>query len=127
MEDRYDFKKEWPKIKKELKRVSEEALKIAKRGEEEVVKFSRVGKIHIDSAALKLKQEHLFHLLGKEYMKAKFPGPHSPKMKKLIVEYHKLEKDLGQLQQNLKTPRKRPARKPARPKALPPGEAPAQN
>ena len=39
MEDRYDFKQEWPKIKKELKRVSQEALKIAKRGEAEIVIF----------------------------------------------------------------------------------------
>ncbi len=122
MEDRYDFKQEWPKIKKELKRVSQEALKIAKRGEAEIVKFSKVGKVHVDSAALRLKQEHLFHLLGKEYAKANFPGPHSPKMKKLVVEYHKLEKDLGQLRQNLKPRKKRLARSPARSKVTPPGE-----
>ena len=109
MEEGYDFKQEWPKIKKELKRVSEEALKIAKRGEEEIVKFSKVGKVHIDSAALKLKQEHLFHLLGKEYAKTKFPGTHSPKMKKLIAEYHKLEKDLGQMKQDLKVKKKKTA------------------
>ena len=106
MEDGYDLKKEWPKVKKEFKRVGEEALKMVKHGEAEIVKFSKAGKVHIDSAALKLKQEHLFHLLGKEYSKAKFPGTHSPKMKKLIAEYHKLEKDLGQLQQNLKTKKK---------------------
>ncbi|MFA5260930.1 MAG: hypothetical protein WC450_06875 [Candidatus Omnitrophota bacterium] len=121
MDERYDFKQEWPKIKKELTRVSKEALKMAKRGEAEIVKFSKVGKVHIDSAALRLKQEHLFHLLGKEYTNADFPGPHSPKMKKLIAEYHKLEKDLGQLQQNLKSKKRRPTRKNALPKELPPG------
>ena len=102
MEDGYDLKQEWPKIRKELKRVSEEALKIVKRGEVEIVKFSKAGKIHVDSAALRLKQEHLFHLLGKEYAKNRFPGPHSPRMGKLIEEYHRLEKELGQLTRTLK-------------------------
>ncbi len=109
MDEGYDFKKEWPKIQKELRRMSDEALKVVKKGEKELVKFSKVSRVHVDSAALRLKQEHLFHLLGREYVKAKFPGTHSPKMKKLIGEYSKLEKELTVLRQELKA--KGPVRK----------------
>jgi hypothetical protein len=114
MDEGYDFKKEWPKIKKELQKVSGEAVKILKKGEEEVVKYSRLGKIHVDSAALRLKKEHLFHMIGKEYLVSGCSCEPSAKMKKYLAEHEKIEKQLKALDQGLKA---QPAASRAKPRA----------
>lgn len=98
----FDIKKEWPKIREQLISVSQEALTLAKKGEGELVKFSQQSRLHIDSTALNLKKEHLFHLIGKEYVKAKTPGPQTPKLKKLLAEFDALEKHQRSLKRQFK-------------------------
>ena len=99
----YDFRNDWPKIKKQLMEFSQEALTLAKEGEKKLVKYSRTGKLHIDSTALALKREHLCHLIGKEYINAKCPGPRTPELDKLIRELAGVEKDINALKKKLST------------------------
>jgi len=112
MKTGYDMKKEWPKIKKELVRVSQEALDLAKKGEEELIKITQKGKLHVDTTALNLKKEHLFLRIGKEYVKAKGSGPQTPKMKQLLKSLDKLEKDIKETKKKLAIkPKKKAAKK----------------
>ena len=102
MGKQYDFKKEWPKIKKELVQISKEAIKLAKKGEKELIKISHKGKMQIDSTALNLKKEHLYHLIGKEYVRNNCPSTQSAKIKKLIHEVKKLDKLIAVLKRKIK-------------------------
>lgn len=94
MSEQYDFKKEWPRIKKELARVSKEAVDLAKKGEKELVKLSKQGKQQLDVAVLNLKKKHLFHKIGEEYVKAQFAEAHTPQLKKLTEELSKIDKSI---------------------------------
>ncbi|MCK5215750.1 MAG: hypothetical protein KAR05_10410 [Candidatus Omnitrophica bacterium] len=106
MSGKYDFKKEWPKIKKQLMQYSKDALELAKKGEKELVRVSKKGKRHLDMTALNLKREHLYHLIGKEYVKAKCPGPQTPKINQLIQDLNKIEEDMKVLRSAGKPERK---------------------
>ena len=86
------FQKEWPKIKRELLRVSQEAMTLAKKGEVQLRHISHQGKLQFDVAALALKKEHLFFQIGQEFIKSEYPGPHSPQIRRLLNEFHKIEK-----------------------------------
>jgi len=97
MSTQIDFKKEWEKTKKQLQKFSKEASVIARKGEKELVHFSKLGKLHVDSTAINLKLERLYYLIGKEYVKLKTSTPNA-KMKKLIEEYKVLIKEHKALQ-----------------------------
>lgn len=86
MTQQYDFKKEWPKIKKRLMEVSQEATRLAKKGEDELIRFSQKSKMHVDVAALNLKKEKLYYQIGKEYIRAKCPAEKTAKLKGFIDE-----------------------------------------
>jgi len=103
MKAKYDLKKEWPRLKKELVRVSQEAMNLAKKGEKEIVKISKKGKLHVDVTALTVKKEQLFHLIGKEYVKGKCPPAQTPKIKKLVSELNKLNREITGLRKKIKT------------------------
>ena len=101
MKSQGDFQGEWTKVKKQLVQFSEEAMKLAKKGEKELKVLSRKGKVHLDRAALNLKKEHLYFLIGQEYVKAKCPGSKTPRLEKLIVRIHHVENDLRSLTRQL--------------------------
>jgi len=103
MKIQYDFKKEWPQLKKQLARISDDARVMMKKGEKELVKFSRESKRHLDVTALQLKKEHLYHLIGKEYLKAGCPGEPSAPLKSLVAEFQNIEKDITALSRRQKT------------------------
>ena len=98
MAKRYDFKKEWPEIKTRLVKLSQEALALAKKGEKEIRHVSKQGMVHIDVAALTLKKEHLYHHIGKEYMKAKCPSTPSAQLKKYVDEVVKIDREIKALE-----------------------------
>ena len=101
--EKKDFKKEWPKIKKQLLDFSQQALHMAQKGEKEVVRLSQRGKLHLNSTALTLKKEHLYHLIGQEYIRAKCPSAPTAKLKQLVDEFNKIEKDHKALERQIKT------------------------
>jgi len=102
MKTNYDLKKEWPRIKEELNRLSKEALVLAKKGEKEVRRFSQKGKMHLDATALRLKQEHLYRAIGKEYIKAKCPAKPTPALEKLVDEWNQIDKEARALNKKIK-------------------------
>lgn len=108
MKIQYDFKKDWPRIKKQLTELSDEAKILVKKGEKELVKLTKESKRHLDVTALHLKKEHLYHLIGKEYLKSGCPSEPSTLMKQLVEEFRNIEKDMAALARRKKTssPRK---------------------
>jgi len=56
MPKQYDFKKEWEKTRDQLTKFSKEAVAVAKKGEKELVKFSRQSKLHVDATSISLKK-----------------------------------------------------------------------
>lgn len=101
MGTQYDFKKEWPEIKKQLVKLSNEALDFAKKGEKEIVRISKQGKLHVDATALTLKKEQLYHRIGKEYIKAKCPDAPTSKLKKLINDIHEVDRKTAALKKQM--------------------------
>jgi len=99
----YKFKEDWPRIKNELVRVGQEAMDLAKKGEKEFVKLTRKGRVQVDITALGLKKEHLYRLIGKEYAAANTPDKSTPKLKKLVEEVRKIDKDIKAMRRLLKT------------------------
>ena len=88
-----NFKEEWPKIKKQLLNFSHQAIRMVKKGEKEFVRLSHRGRLHLDTTALGLKREHLYHLIGQEYIRAKCPSTPTAKLKQLVEEVNKIEKE----------------------------------
>jgi len=101
----YDFKKEWEKTKIQLIKFSKEAAEIAKKGEDELKKFTKKSKLQIDTTAAHLKKEKLFYLIGKEYATAKKANTVSVKLKKLMGDYNKVDKEEKTLLAKMKKPK----------------------
>jgi hypothetical protein len=97
-----DLGKEWARIKGQLLDYSQQALAMAHKGEEQLVKFSRQGILHLDATALRLRKEELCHRIGQEYMRAKCPAVPTPKLKRLIDEFNKMETERKALAKKLK-------------------------
>jgi len=102
MKKHVDFKREWEKTKKQLVQFSKEAAVLAKKGEDEIVKFSKKGKLQLDSTAIGLKMERMYYLIGKEYAKLKSPSNPTVKLKKLVDQIRKLEKEKSSLKGKIK-------------------------
>jgi len=106
MPKQYDFKKEWEKTKTQLIKFSKEAAVIAKKGEKELVKFSRKGKLHVDATSISLKKEHLYYLIGKEYVRGEGSDQPTAKLTKLVGELKKADKEQQTLKRRLKVEKK---------------------
>ena len=99
----HDFKKDWEKARKQLNLFSKEAMVLAKKGEQEFIKFSHRGKLHLDSTAIDLKREQLYYLIGKEYVKASAPAQPTAAMTKLLDELEKIGKEQKTVRNELKS------------------------
>lgn len=80
-----DFKEEWPLIRAQLLKLSQEALHLAKRGEDKIFKLSKDGKKKLEEAYRSLRREHILYLIGKEYVAAGTPGKKNPRLKELLT------------------------------------------
>jgi len=60
----------------------------------------------VDSTAISLKKEHLYYLIGKEYVKQENPAQPAPKLTKLINELKKADKEQQVLKRKLKMSKK---------------------
>jgi hypothetical protein len=103
MGQQYDFREEWEKTKKKLLIIGKNAVKAAQKGEEELKKLPQIGKMHLDSTTANLKKEHLYYLIGKEYVerKVKCDCP-SSQLKKLLDEVKSLEREQKSIGRKLK-------------------------
>lgn len=103
MPGQYDFKKEWEKTRKQLAEFTKEAGRVAKRGEMELIKFSRQSKLHVDATAISLKKEKLYYMIGKEYVHATDPEKTTSQLRKLLAELEKINKRQSVLKRKLQT------------------------
>ncbi|MFT7538701.1 MAG: hypothetical protein ACI9F2_000852 [Lysobacterales bacterium] len=103
MSGQFDYKKEWEKTKVQLLKFGKEATVLAKKGEEELVKFSKKSKIQIDSTAAGLKIEKLYYVIGKEYVALKDRAVPSAKLIKFLSDVEALELEQKNLRSKLKT------------------------
>ena len=101
MPGQYDFKKEWEKTKNQLTKFSKEAARVAKKGEQEIIKSTRQSKLHMDATAISLKKEKLYYMIGKEYMQSKDLEKETPKLTKLVIELNKANKRQSALKRKL--------------------------
>jgi len=106
MSGQHDFKKEWEKTRTQLAKISQEAIKVAKRGEKELLEFSRKSRLHMDTTAINLKKERLYYMIGKEYAYAKNPEKSTPKLTKLVNELKKANTQQLALKRKLKKTKK---------------------
>ncbi|MFP4472893.1 MAG: hypothetical protein ACLFPX_03355 [Candidatus Omnitrophota bacterium] len=111
MADDSYFQKEWPKIRKQLMTMSKEAVDLAKKGEEQLVKFSKKGKLQLDSTTINLKLERLYYQIGKEYVRAKYPAQKTPKLEKLVKDLNELKKEERRLKKRIKSSPKKTSSK----------------
>lgn len=102
MKQKYDFSKEWPKMKKQLMEFSKEAVEVVKKGEEELVRLSQAGKLRVDATTIGLKKEHLFYLIGKEYARTAPEKIENTKLKKLFAELDTLDRQLRVIKRTMK-------------------------
>jgi len=102
MTKEFDFKKEWGKTKKQLLEFSQEAAKVAKKGEEELVKFSQKSMVHIDATAANIHKEKLYYQIGKEYAHEMIDAEKSDKLKNLLAELKKVIAEEKALQNKIK-------------------------
>lgn len=107
MSNQFDFKKEWESTKKTLMQLSKDAAVIAKKGETELVKISEKGKLHFDSTANIVKKEHLYLQIGKEFVTSKKAVSTNTKLKKLVAQVNKIEKEQKALKRAMKTKKKK--------------------
>lgn len=56
----------WQEAKENLKALGKRTLKLAQKGEEEVVRASKIGKLQLDIVSANLKKENLFRQTGKK-------------------------------------------------------------
>jgi hypothetical protein len=77
------------------------------KGEEELVKFSKQSKLHIDATTVSLKKERLYHLIGKEYAGLKDPSQPTAKLGKLIEDLKKAEAEQQALKARIDQGQKR--------------------
>ena len=103
MPKEHDFKKDWQKTRQQLTQFSKEALILAKKGEQEFIKFSHRGKLYLDSTAIDLKREQLYYLIGKEYVNAQAPAQPTTAMAKLLDDIARIDKEQKALRSELKS------------------------
>jgi len=105
-----DFQKEAAKfldqLKENLKKFSKEAGIFAKKGEKEIVKASKIGRIQIDIASLNIQKEKLYYDLGKKIASLRGSGkeisqeaiePFMQKLRNIELEARNRKRDISRV------------------------------
>ena len=90
------------KAKQQWKKFSKEAIEWAKKSEEEIMKLSSRGKLHVDMTAAGLKLERLCYLIGKEYVSTAGSGKRTAKLTQLLGQYKSFAREQISVQPKLK-------------------------
>ena len=102
-----EVKKFWDRAVKGLKTLGDEAAELAKRGEEEVIKASKKGKLRLDIVGLKRKKEEKFKEMGANVYKLGIERKiDQPSVRKLSQEIKKIEGDIKTKESQIKALRK---------------------
>ncbi len=106
-----DFQKEASKMLEEakvrFKKLGEEISVLAKKGEKEIVKASRTGKIQLDIVGLNMQKEKLYYNIGKKVVSLNAKKKiDSPEIQNLLKSLRKLEADARKKKRELSGVRK---------------------
>lgn len=87
----------WQEAKENLKVLGQRTMKLAQKGEKEVVRASRIGKLQLDIVGLNLKKENVFRQAGKKVceMHSKKSGIESAKLLPLFKQIDKLSHQIN--------------------------------
>jgi len=82
----------WQEAKENLKVLGQKTMKLAKKGEKEVVRASRIGKFQLEIVSINLKKENMFRQTGKKVceMHTKKGGIEPSKLLPLFKQIDKL-------------------------------------
>ena len=65
-----EVSKIWEQAKENLKELGQKTMKLAQKGEKEVVRASKIGKLQFDIVGINLKKENIFRQAGKKVYEA---------------------------------------------------------
>ena len=93
----------WQEAKENLKELGQKTMKLAQRGEKEVVRASKIGKLQLDIVSLNLKKENIFRQAGKKAyeMKDKKGEIASAKLNSLFGQIDKLNQQVRAKKSNI--------------------------
>ncbi|TRZ48970.1 MAG: hypothetical protein D4S01_09440 [Dehalococcoidia bacterium] len=100
MKKKIDIQKEvakiWQEAKYNLKELGQKTMLLAQRGEKEVVRASKTGKLQLDIVSLNLKKENIFRQAGKKVyeMHSKKGEIASAKLSSLFNQADKLNQEI---------------------------------
>ncbi len=111
-----DFQKEMSKLMDQLKinfqRFSKDAGVIAKKGEKEIVRASKVGRVQLDMMGLNLQKEKLYYDIGKKVATLKnkegkldnldIVDPYFQKLRKIEVDMRGKKKEIARVRRESK-------------------------
>jgi len=86
----------WQQAKENLKELGQKTMNLAQKGEKEVVRASKVGKLQLDIVSINLKKENIFRLAGKRAheMHSKKRHIESAKLASLFSQIDKLNQQI---------------------------------
>ncbi|MFC1699631.1 hypothetical protein ACFL1I_06730 [Candidatus Omnitrophota bacterium] len=86
----------WQEAKENLKELGQKTMTLAQKGEKEVVRASKIGKLQLDVVSLNLKKENGFRQVGKKAaeMHAKKDGINPDKLSSLFNQIDKLDQQI---------------------------------
>ncbi|MCQ9208910.1 MAG: hypothetical protein NG712_06000 [Omnitrophica bacterium] len=86
----------WQEAKANLKELGQKTMRLAQKGEKEVVRASKIGKLQLDVVSINLKKENIFRQAGKKAheMYAKKKELQSAKLTSLFTQIDKLNQQI---------------------------------
>ena len=94
----------WEKTKIALKKLGHETAEIAKKGEEQVIKATKAGKLQVDIIGQKTKKDKLFRQIGQKSFDLYRSGKSSENvLAPLCKEVEKIEGRISKMKENIST------------------------
>ena len=85
----------WKQAKQSLSKLSQESIKLAKKGEKEIVRATKVGKIHLEILNLKRKKDTLYQEIGKKVIELQRENKiDAPGLKTFYTKVNSLESQI---------------------------------
>jgi len=107
-----DIKRIWVRTQKQLKALGKEAVVLAHKGEQEVVRAAKMGRIQIDVLNIKRKQDRIHQEIGRRIVALSRKGKlELPSIKTQVERSVKLSRQIRSREINLKKARKPSSKK----------------
>ena len=101
MNNKKNFRQDWENVRLKASQIATTTAHLARRGEKSLRKLSLKGKWHLDITAIQLQKDHLYYLVGKEFLKSRKKKT-SATLDKYVREYQRIDKIYYELLKKLK-------------------------